>query len=107
MSFSYESADAGDSPLRLDRVDLSIDAGEVVAIVGRSGAGKSTLVHLLSRLYEPTAGQVLLDGRPLASYPRQWLREQIGVVTQDVFLFDRTVRDNIAYAHPRAMGCRS
>ena len=83
-------------------LDLVVRPGEVLALVGRSGAGKSTLVHLLPRLYDPVAGQILLDGRALADYPLRWLRSHIGVVPQDVFLFNRSVRENISYATPGA-----
>ncbi len=86
----------------LDKLDLTVRPGEILALVGRSGAGKSTLVHLLPRLYEPVAGRILLDGRPLADHALRWLRSHIGVVPQDVFLFNRSVRENIAYATPGA-----
>ncbi len=93
---------AADGPDVLRGVTLKARPGEVVALVGRSGAGKSTLVHLIPRLYEPTAGAIRLDGRPLGSLPLRWLRARIGVVPQDVFLFDRTIRENVAYGAPGA-----
>jgi ABC-type multidrug transport system fused ATPase/permease subunit len=98
VSFRYGAA----GPPALRGVTLRVLPGEVVALVGRSGAGKSTLVALLPRLFEPSEGEILLDGRPLRDYPLRWLRARIGVVPQDVFLFDRTIRENIAYATPRA-----
>ena len=97
ITFDYE-----DGTRALSDVSLDVRAGEVIALVGRSGAGKSTLVQLLPRLYEPSLGRVLLDDRPLGHYPLTWLRRRIGVVPQDVFLFNRSVRDNIAYATPDA-----
>ena len=98
VRFRYDSG-----PLALDRIDLHVQPGEILALVGRSGAGKSTLVHLLPRLYDPSEGEVLLDRRALRTYPLRWLRERIGVVPQDVFLFNRTVRENIGYANPGAI----
>ncbi len=97
VTFRYDGG-----PLVLDGVDLVARPGTVTALVGRSGAGKSTLVHLISRLYDPVAGEILLDGTPLERYPLRWLRKRIGVVPQDVFLFDRTIRENIAYSRPDA-----
>jgi subfamily B ATP-binding cassette protein MsbA len=78
-------------------IDLSIKAGEVVALVGSSGSGKTTLISLLPRFYEPTEGRILLDGRPLTEYQLRSLRAQIGVVSQDVVLFDDTVKNNLAF----------
>ncbi|UXI69752.1 ABC transporter ATP-binding protein [Tahibacter amnicola] len=86
----------------LHGVTLDITAGTTVALVGATGGGKSSLIKLLLRFYEPTQGQIFLDGRPLASYPLAWLRSQIGWVAQDVFLFEGSVRDNIAYGRPGA-----
>ncbi len=91
-----------DGTVALDGVDLSIAPGEVVALVGRSGAGKSSLVGLLPRLLEPTAGEVRLDGRPLGQYPLAWLRRQVGVVPQQVFLFHRSVAENLRFGRPEA-----
>ncbi|HJU41131.1 MAG TPA: ABC transporter ATP-binding protein [Tahibacter sp.] len=86
----------------LDGVDLDVAAGTTVALVGATGGGKSSLVKLLLRFYEPTRGDIRLDGEPLASYRLAWLRAQIGWVAQDVFLFDGSVRDNVAYGRPGA-----
>ncbi len=83
-------------------INLSIKAGEVVAFVGSSGSGKTTLVNLLPRFYEPTAGQILLDGTPLTSYNLQSLRAHIGIVSQEVLLFDDTIRSNIAFGRAGA-----
>jgi ATP-binding cassette subfamily B protein len=70
----------------------------VVALVGPSGAGKTTLCNLVARFYDPTAGRVLLDGRNLTEYDVESFRSLLGVVEQDVFLFDGSIADNIAYA---------
>jgi len=84
----------------LNNVDLHVAAGEVVGIVGRSGSGKSTLTKLVQRLYVPERGRVLIDGHDLALADPAWLRRQIGVVLQENFLFNRTVRENIAISEP-------
>jgi len=81
----------------LDGVSFKAMPGTVTAIVGRSGSGKSTLIRLLPRFYEPSGGQVLLDGRPLSDYRLADLRRQIALVGQRVMLFDGSVADNIAY----------
>lgn len=98
VSFRY---DAGDAPA-LDRVSLTIPAGRTVALVGPSGAGKSTLVKLLLRLYDPTDGQVTVDGIPLRELDLPAWRARTAIVSQDVFLFDASVADNIAYGRPGA-----
>jgi subfamily B ATP-binding cassette protein MsbA len=84
-------------PAALSDVSLRVAAGESLAIVGRSGSGKSTLVNLLPRFYNATAGSVRIDGRDVRDYELDSLREQIAVVSQDVVLFDDTVRNNIAF----------
>ncbi|MDO5614476.1 MAG: ABC transporter ATP-binding protein [Paracoccus sp. (in: a-proteobacteria)] len=92
VSFEY---DAGRPILR--DIDLTIRAGETVAFVGPSGAGKTTLLALLPRFYEPTAGRITVDGLDLPQMQLHSLRRQIGLVSQDVFLFGGTLRENIAY----------
>ncbi|WP_035985008.1 ABC transporter ATP-binding protein [Leptolyngbya sp. KIOST-1] len=84
--------------------DISFEAlrGQSLAIVGPSGSGKSTLASLLLRLYEPSAGQVLIDGVDIREYQAESLRSQISVVLQDSLLFAASVRDNIAYGNPQA-----
>jgi ABC-type multidrug transport system fused ATPase/permease subunit len=84
--------------------DVCIDAapGEQVAIVGPSGAGKSTIAALLLRFYEPDAGSLLFDGRPVTGIPLTQLRKQIALVPQDVLLFGGSIRENIAYGKPAA-----
>jgi ATP-binding cassette, subfamily B, bacterial MsbA len=81
----------------LQDINLHVAPGERVAIVGRSGSGKSTLVSLIPRFYDPTEGTVLVDGRDVREYRRDDLRRQVSLVSQDVKLFDDTIRSNIAY----------
>jgi subfamily B ATP-binding cassette protein MsbA len=93
LRFAY---DDGEAPA-LEDVNLVIEAGQVVALVGMSGAGKSTLASLVPRFYDPTGGAVLFDGIDIRKATLSSLRGQIGLVTQEVILFDDTVRNNIAY----------
>ncbi len=89
-----------DGPEVLRDVSFRIAAGQVVGVVGPSGSGKSTLTKLIQRLYVPEGGRVLIDGVDLAAVDTGWLRRQIGVVLQENFLFNRSIRDNIALADP-------
>lgn len=89
-------------PLQLNNVSLSFPEGTFVALVGQSGAGKSTLTKLLSRLYEPESGRILVDGYDIGKVELYSLRRQIGVVPQETLLFDGTVQDNIALTNPDA-----
>ena len=84
----------------LDDVSLDIKPGEVVGIVGKSGSGKSTLTKLVQRLYVPEGGRVLIDGVDLSTVDTAWLRKNIGVVLQENFLFNRSIRENIALSNP-------
>ena len=86
----------------LDGISFSVRRGEVLAIVGSSGAGKSTLVNLLPRFYDVTGGHILIDGTDVRDFDLQSLRKQIAVVTQDVILFNDTIRANIAYGDSAA-----
>ncbi|MGB4068459.1 MAG: lipid A export permease/ATP-binding protein MsbA [Nitrospira sp.] len=86
----------------LTKVDLTITPGEVIALVGSSGSGKTTLVSLLPRFYEPTTGRIMIDGVPLDSYELQSLRAHIGIVSQEIVLFDDTIRNNIAFGRTGA-----
>jgi subfamily B ATP-binding cassette protein MsbA len=104
VSFAYGGGVAAAAPgaaarraAALTDVSLEVPAGESLAIVGRSGSGKSTLVNLLPRFYDASAGSVRIDGRDVRDYELRNLREQIAVVTQDVVLFDDTIRNNIAF----------
>ena len=89
-----------DGPLVLDEMALNIKPGQIIGVVGRSGSGKSTLAKLIQRMYVPEAGRVLVDGTDLAVVDTAWLRRNIGVVQQESFLFNRTVRENISLADP-------
>lgn len=93
LSFSYEK----NQKLTVNNLNISIPAGSTVAFVGGTGTGKSTLVKLLLRFYDPTHGAIKLDGKNLKEYDLESLRRHIGYVSQDVFLFNGTVADNIAY----------
>ncbi|KAL0539071.1 hypothetical protein IC582_023248 [Cucumis melo] len=101
VSFSYPSRPTVSV---LQRVSLSVHPNEVVAIVGLSGSGKSTLVNLLLRLYEPTNGQILIDGYPLKELDIVWWREKIGYVGQEPKLFRMDVSSNIKYGCSRDVG---
>lgn len=98
VSFTYPGNDIP----ALREVSLEVDAGQTVALVGPSGAGKTTLSNLVARFYDPTSGRVTLDGRDLRDYDVESFRSLLGVVEQDVFLFDGTIRQNIAYARREA-----
>lgn len=89
-----------DAPHVLNGISLQIPAGTKVGIVGRSGSGKSTLTKLVQRLYLPDGGQIEMDGCNIAALDSGWLRRQIGVVLQENYLFNGTVRENIALARP-------
>ena len=97
VSFRYDE----DRPLITD-LSLVARPGETVAIVGPTGAGKTTLVNLVMRFYELDAGRITIDGVDVAGMPRSALRGQIGMVLQDTWLFEGTIRDNIAYGRPDA-----
>ena len=97
VSFGYKSYE----PV-LKEINLDIKPGEMIGIVGRSGVGKSTLINLLMRLYDPTAGNIRINGADLRDMSPGYLHENIGVVFQDTFLFAGTIYDNIAYAKPDA-----
>lgn len=86
----------------LNSFNLSIPAGQTLAIVGHTGAGKSTLAKLIARFYEFQEGQILIDGQDIRTFDLQSYRQQLGIVPQTPFLFSGTVRDNIRYGHPNA-----
>ncbi len=81
----------------LDHITFQCEPGQAIALLGPTGSGKSSLVNLLPRFYEYNCGSLLLDGRELVDYPKGWLRQQIGIVEQEPFLFSRTMRENIAF----------
>jgi subfamily B ATP-binding cassette protein MsbA len=84
----------------LHGIGFEARAGETIAIVGRSGSGKSTIMNLLPRFYDPSHGVVMLDGRDVREYPLERLRAQMSLVSQDVVIFNDTIRSNIAFGHP-------
>ncbi len=86
----------------LNDVDFSVDPGQTVALLGATGSGKSSIINLIPRFYDPTGGQVLIDGRDVRDVTIESLRSQIGIVLQDTTLFSGSVRDNIAFGRPNA-----
>lgn len=97
VSFAYEAHGGG-----LHAIEFAVEPGQRVVLAGPSGAGKSTLLALLLRLYDPSSGRVLIDGRDIRTFTVDSLRRQIAVVLQDTILFAATVRENIAYGAPEA-----
>ena len=97
VSFSYTP----ETPL-IEHLDLTVEPGQMVAIVGPTGAGKTTLVNLIMRFYELNSGRITLDGVDITDLSRHNLRSEIGMVLQDTWLFGGTIRDNIAYGRPDA-----
>ncbi len=97
VTFSYDSASDV-----LNNIDIHIDAGKTVALVGPSGGGKTTLCSLLPRFYDVTAGSVRIDGKDVRSIKLKSLRDAIGIVQQDVYMFAGSIRENIAYGKPNA-----
>lgn len=98
VSFSYEEEEEA----VLKHIDFHVDAGKSIAIVGPSGGGKTTLCALLPRFYDVTGGAVCIDGVDIRTVTQHSLRSQIGIVQQDVYLFNGTIRENIAYGKPEA-----
>ncbi|MFT3926969.1 MAG: ABC transporter ATP-binding protein [Myxococcales bacterium] len=98
VSFSYP----GKQALALENVSFTLNAGEQVALVGPSGSGKTTIVKLLMRFYDPSAGRILLNGRDLREYKQRSVRSKLGVVLQDVALFNDSIGENIAFARQSA-----
>ncbi len=92
----------GDTSLVLQDINLEIEKGQTTALVGGSGAGKSTLAALISRFYEPTQGQILVDGIDIRDFKIKSLRQKMAVVSQDTFIFNTTVEQNIAYGSEEA-----
>lgn len=99
MEFSHVSFAYGDEPDRmiLKDVNFKVKPGETIALVGPTGAGKTTIVNLISRFYEVSEGAVLIDGMDVRKVTLESLRSQLGIMTQDNFLFSGTIRDNIRY----------
>jgi len=97
VSFTYDGA-----ARVLDRINFRVEPGEMIGIVGHSGSGKSTMVNLISRFYDASDGQVLIDNKPITSFIQRRLRNQIGVVLQEPLLFQGSIANNIAYGYPEA-----
>ena len=97
VSFRYAASEVG-----VENISLRVPAGHTLALVGATGSGKSTLIKLLLRFYDPSAGRVLIDGQPIDGVSLASLRGAIGLVSQDVYLFEGSIRDNIAYGRPEA-----
>ncbi len=93
VSFSY-----GEEAPALRNVSLTALPGQTLALVGATGSGKSTVLNLLSRFYEPNSGEILLDGIPVSEISKEWLRDHTGFVTQEAFLFNTTIRENLTLA---------
>ncbi len=98
VSFKYHDSDLA----TLNDVSFEINKGQTVALLGPTGSGKSTLVHLLTRLYDVSAGEILIDDKPINYYQRKHLRENIGLILQEPFLFSKTIYDNIYLANRSA-----
>lgn len=104
VCFAYEDTEAGAGEERpvIDHMDLAIEPGKTLALVGPSGGGKSTTCSLLPRFYDVMSGSISIDGQDVRAVTQKSLRQAIGLVQQDVYLFDGTLRDNIAYGRPGA-----
>ncbi|MHA1827329.1 MAG: ABC transporter ATP-binding protein [Candidatus Heimdallarchaeaceae archaeon] len=100
VSFSYNGNNTNEKTL--DRIDLHVPAGSTIAIIGSPGSGKSTLIKLIMRFYDPTEGRITIDGIDLREMSLSSLRKNIGAIEQDIFLFSKTIRKNIAYGKPQA-----
>ena len=98
VSFKYENT----NEKAINKINLEVDGGKISALVGQSGAGKSTIINLIPRFYDPQDGQILIDGSNIKNINLKSLRKNISLVSQDVILFDDTVRNNIAYASSHA-----
>lgn len=97
VSFHY-----GEDAPAINNLTIEARPSETIALVGATGSGKSTVLNLLTRFYEPSGGRILLDGVPLADISKEWLRDQLGYVTQESFLFNTTLRENLLLAKPDA-----
>ena len=97
VTFTY----GGEAPA-LKHINLTAQPGQTIALVGATGSGKSTFLNLLYRFYEPSSGEILLDGNPLSGLSKEWLRDNTGFVTQEPFLFNTTLRENLTLAKHEA-----
>ncbi len=97
VNFSYEEGNP-----TLENISFKVKAGQTVAIVGQTGSGKTSLIRLINRTYDPLQGQVLIDGVDLREWKLDSLRSQISIIEQDIFLFSKTIAENIAFGRPEA-----
>ena len=97
VSFKYEESE---KHRVLNNINFKVKAGEKIALLGPTGAGKSTIISLLMRFFESDSGEILIDGKNIKSYSKEYLRSRFGVVLQKPFLFSTTIKDNIAYSNP-------
>ena len=104
VSFHYHEADGDDTQpgAALEEISFSLDAGQTLALVGQTGAGKSTVAKLMNRIYDVDAGQVMVDGVDVREWNLAALRQQISIIEQDIFLFSRSIGENIAFGKPDA-----
>jgi ABC-type multidrug transport system fused ATPase/permease subunit len=102
IEFQHVSFGYSDEREILQDVSFTIQPGEFVGVVGATGGGKSTIIDLLLRFGQPRAGRILLDGQPLSAYRLEDYRKQVGLVPQDIFLWNRTIRENLLYVNPEA-----
>ncbi|MBS7577439.1 MULTISPECIES: ABC transporter ATP-binding protein [unclassified Enterococcus] len=98
---SFQFADDPETNV-LENISFEIHSGETIGVLGETGSGKTTLINLISRFYDATAGEILIDGRNIQDYPVRQLREHIAIVMQDIFLFSNTIEENIAFGNPYA-----
>ena len=99
VSFTY---DDGDNIATLNNVSFDVKSGQTVAIMGKTGSGKSTLAYLLTRLYDATSGEILIDGKSINTIQKKHLRNNVSIVLQDPFLFSKTIKENITIANKQA-----
>ncbi|GAG96600.1 unnamed protein product [marine sediment metagenome] len=102
MTFGYGNEENENLSPILRNLSFTIEPNQRVALVGPTGCGKTTLAKLLLRLYEPQSGMILLDGKDIRDYPLNLLRTHIGYIEQDIYLFSRTIKENIAFGKPTA-----
>lgn len=107
VSFCYEppdeeTCDIEENSVALEEISFHVDPGQTVAIVGQTGTGKSTIAKLINRIYDVDRGRVLVDGVDVRDWNLESLRRQISIIEQDIFLFSRSIADNIAFGHPGA-----
>jgi len=106
VTFCYTApeteCEAGHKSVTLEDINFHVSPGQTVAIVGQTGSGKSTIAKLINRIYDVDAGRVLIDGVDVRDWNLEVLRQQISIIEQDIFLFSRSVAENIAFGHPEA-----